>query len=39
MDEKSSPTFEHNGVAYEYHWYEHHGIGRVETKLKQVNEP
>lgn len=21
-------------MAYEYHWYEHHGIGRVETKRK-----
>lgn len=33
---KSSPVVERNGVAYEYHWYEHHGIGRFETKLKVV---
>lgn len=33
---KSSPTFEHNGISYEYHWYEQHGIGRFEVKLKEV---
>jgi hypothetical protein len=33
---KSSPTFEANGSRYEFHWYEHQGIGRVETKLKTV---
>jgi hypothetical protein len=34
---KSSPGFEIGGRQYEYHWYEHPGIGRVEVKRKQVN--
>ncbi len=33
---KSSPRFEIGKDQYEYHWYEHPGIGRVELKLKQV---
>jgi len=33
---KSSPRFEVNGIEYEYHWYEHAKIGRVELKRKQV---
>jgi len=33
---KSSPAFEYEGFAQEYHWYEHYGIGRFETKLKVV---
>lgn len=33
---KSSPIFENNGINYEYHWYENHGIGRFEIKLKLV---
>lgn len=33
---KSSPQFEINGMVFEYHWYEHTGIGRVEVKRKQV---
>jgi len=24
---------------YEYHWYEHHGIGRFEVKIKKVRKP
>lgn len=35
---KSSPAFEKEGTLYEYHWYEHYGIGRFETKLKVVVE-
>jgi hypothetical protein len=35
---KSSPVFEYDGIRYEYHWYEHHGIGRFETKFKEVAE-
>ena len=35
---KSSPVFESEGTIYEYHWYEHYGIGRFETKLKVVKE-
>ena len=35
---KSSPVFESEGALYEYHWYEHYGIGRFETKLKLVAE-
>ncbi len=34
---KSSPRFEIRSNQYEYHWYEHPGIGRVEVKRKQVN--
>jgi hypothetical protein len=26
------------GECFEYHWYEHSGIGRVELKRKQVKE-
>jgi hypothetical protein len=35
---KSSPRFEMGGGRYEYHWYEHPGIGRVELKRKQVDD-
>ena len=34
---KGSPRFEMGGREYEYHWYEHPGIGRVELKRKQVD--
>ncbi len=34
---KSSPRFEIAGHLYEYHWYEHPGIGRIELKRKRVN--
>ncbi len=33
---KSSPEFELGRHQYEYHWYEHPGIGRVELKRKRV---
>ena len=33
---KSSPSFMASGIRYEYHWYEHHGIGRVKIKRKPV---
>ena len=33
---KSSPAVEIDGELYEYHWYEHHGIGRFEIKRKKV---
>ena len=36
---KSSPRFEAGGQRFEYHWYEHHGIGRFETKKVQLNSP
>ena len=36
---KSSPRFEIEGEHFEYHWYEHPGIGRVEMKRKQVKQP
>ena len=36
---KSSPVFEESGRHFEYHWYEHPGLGRFEIKLKQVDEP
>jgi hypothetical protein len=35
---KSSPRFELAGEHFEYHWYEHPGIGKVEIKRKRVNE-
>jgi len=35
---KSSPRFELGQHHYEYHWYEHPGIGRVELKRKRVHE-
>lgn len=34
---KSSPRFQMGGEQYEYHWYEHPGIGRVEVKRKQAS--
>ncbi len=34
---KSSPRFEIDKYQYEYHWYEHPGIGRVELKLLQMS--
>ncbi len=33
---RSSPVVEMEGQKYEYHWYEHHGIGRFEIKRKKV---
>jgi hypothetical protein len=35
---KSSPPVEMGGNVYEYHWYEHHGIGRFEVKIKKVTD-
>jgi hypothetical protein len=35
---KSSPRLEIGGEQYEYHWYEHPGIGRVELKRILVND-
>ncbi len=26
------------GRIYEYHWYEQHGVGRFEVKIKEVKE-
>jgi len=34
---KSSPPFAVGAHYYEYHWYEHPGIGRVELKRKRVH--
>ena len=36
---KSSPSFEVAGEYFEYHWYEHRGIGKFELKLKQIDRP
>jgi len=33
---KSSPRVQIDGIEYEYHWYEHPEVGRVELKRKQV---
>ena len=35
---KSSPPVEIEGAMYEYHWYEHHGIGRFEIKIKKAKD-
>ncbi len=35
---KSSPAIDRKGNLCEFHWYEHHGIGIFETKLKVVSE-
>lgn len=35
---KSSPTVEIGRERYEYHWYEHQGIGRFEVKKKKVRD-
>jgi hypothetical protein len=34
---KSSPQFEFAGARFEYHWYEHYGVGRFETKQVRVS--
>lgn len=34
---KSSPSFEIAGHLYEYHWYEHRGLGKFEIKRKKVS--
>jgi hypothetical protein len=34
---KSSARFDMDVQQYEYHWYEHPGIGRIELKLMQVH--
>jgi hypothetical protein len=35
---RSSPPIEVGGDWYEYHWYEHQGIGRFEVKRKKVSD-
>jgi hypothetical protein len=35
---KSSVPFKIAGELFEYHWYEHHGIGQFEIKQKKVKE-
>ena len=35
---KVTPAFEVAGEQFEYHWYEHPGIGKVEVKRKRVNQ-
>jgi hypothetical protein len=34
---KSSSQFEVDDVCFEYHWYEHHGIGRFEMRQVRVS--
>ena len=34
---KSSPQFNVAGARFEYHWYEHHGVGRFETRQVRVS--
>ena len=36
---KSSPRFEIADELFEYHWYEHPGIGRFGLKQKRVSQP
>lgn len=33
---KSGPLFEVGDRAFEFHWYEHPGVGRFEVKRKEV---
>lgn len=35
---KSNPPVEMGGEVHGYHWCEHHGIGRVEIKMKKVRD-
>jgi hypothetical protein len=35
---KSSQPFVFENRLVELHWYEHHGIGRVDVKIKWLNE-
>jgi len=35
---KASPRLRDSDGEYEYHWYEHHGIGRFEVKRKPMNK-
>ena len=34
---KSGPPMEAAGLYFEFHWYEHPGIGRFEVKQVKVN--
>jgi hypothetical protein len=34
---KSSPPFFFEGRLVEVHWYEHHGLGRFEERVKQLD--
>ncbi|HZZ27463.1 MAG TPA: hypothetical protein VFE46_05595 [Pirellulales bacterium] len=34
---KSSPRFSMGHRTYEFHWYEHPGLGRFEIKRKEVS--
>ena len=36
---KSSPAVEIGADRFEYHWYEHPGVGRFELKRKPVRQP
>ena len=35
---KSSPQIEIAGEYYEFHWYEHRGLGRFEVKQVRVTK-
>ena len=35
---KSGPQFEIGGLVFEYHWYEHPDVGRIELKRKRVEK-
>lgn len=36
---KASPVLRDQDGAYEYHWYQHHGLGIFEVKRKPVDAP
>ena len=36
--QKSSPPIEIGEDRFEYHWYEHPGLGRFELKRKAVRQ-
>jgi hypothetical protein len=35
---KSSPPFEEAEGRFEFHWYEHIGLGRFELKKKRIDD-
>lgn len=35
---KSSPPVQAETATFEYHWYEHPGIGRVEVKRMRISD-
>lgn len=36
---RKGPRFSESDETFEYHWYEHHGLGRFEMKRKRIERP